>query len=137
MGKYSKLLYALTITILLVPVVGLGINSFNVTNFLAEAYTRSTEDSQSSVEIPDWIRNNAKWWSEGKIEDNDFAQGIQFLISKGIMKIPETKQTTDSGSNEIPSWVKNNAGWWADGLISDDDFVKGIQYLIEKGIIRV
>ena len=88
--------------------------------------------------IPDWIRNNAKWWVQGSIGDNDFMSGIQFLIKEGIMNIPETAKTfTADGSQEIPLWIKNNADWWSQGLISDDDFVKGIQYLVEQGIIRV
>jgi len=88
--------------------------------------------------IPDWVKNNAGWWADDMIEDSDFAQGIQYLISEGIMTIPETTQaeTTDD-TQGMPSWVKNNAGWWADGQITDDDFVKGIQYLVGQGIIRV
>jgi hypothetical protein len=87
--------------------------------------------------IPEWIRNNAKWWAQGAIGDNDFVSGIQYLIKEDIMQIPETTSTTTSKSDEIPSWIKNNADWWSQGLISDDDFVKGIQYLVEQGIIRV
>jgi hypothetical protein len=88
--------------------------------------------------IPDWVKNNAGWWADDMIEDSDFAQGIQYLISEGIMTIPETAQVETTGDTQgIPSWVKNNAGWWADGAITDDDFVKGIQYLVGQGIIRV
>jgi len=88
--------------------------------------------------IPDWVKNNAGWWADDMIEDSDFAQGIQYLISEGIMTIPETAQAETTGDTQgIPSWVKNNAGWWADGAITDDDFVKGIQYLVGQGIIRV
>jgi len=94
--------------------------------------------ASSSLVIPDWIRNNANWWSEGAIADRDFISGIQYLIKEGIMQIPETTSTiTASESNEIPSWIKNNADWWSQGVISDDDFVKGIQYLVEQGIIKV
>ena len=95
------------------------------------------ESVKSISIIPDWIRNNAKWWSEGTIGDSDFVSGIQYLIKENILKIPPTSQGTSSGSNEIPSWIKNNAGWWADGMISDDDFVKGIQYMITNGIISI
>ena len=90
----------------------------------------------ASIEIPIWIKNNAKWWSEGSIGDSDFIKGLQYLIQQKIMKIPETK-TGSVNSQTIPNWVKNNAGWWASGQVSDDDFVKGIQYLIINGIIKV
>jgi len=39
----------------------------------------------SGVALPDWIKNNAKWWSEGKISNNDFVLGIQYLIQNGII----------------------------------------------------
>ncbi len=84
--------------------------------------------------IPSWIKNNAKWWSQGQIGDSDFIKGIQYIIQNGIMKIPQTQ--TSPSSNQIPSWIKNNAGWWASGQISDDEFVKGIEYLVSEGIIN-
>jgi len=96
------------------------------------------EEEQTKPQIPNWIRNNAEWWAQGAISDNDFVSGIQYLIKQGIMQIPETTSTSMAGQlNEIPAWIKNNADWWSQGLISDDDFVKGIQYLVEKGIIVV
>ncbi len=87
--------------------------------------------------IPNWIKNNAKWWADGSIDDNSFVQGIQFLIKEGIMKIPQTAQGSGSGSNQIPPWVKNNAKWWADGSIDDNSFVQGIQFLIKEGIMKI
>ncbi|HSF28288.1 MAG TPA: hypothetical protein VLA53_04625 [Nitrosopumilaceae archaeon] len=87
--------------------------------------------------IPSWIKNNAKWWSNGQIEDSEFVKGIQYLIENGIMAIPETKSSVSQSSQQIPTWIKNNAGWWADNKISDSDFVSGIQYLINNGIIRI
>lgn len=86
--------------------------------------------------IPEWIRNNANWWAAGTISDNDFIQGIQFLIKNGIIEIPQTPKSA-STVNEIPDWIKNNAEWWGKGQISDEDFVKGLQYLISKGIMKV
>lgn len=88
------------------------------------------------IDIPDWVRNNAGWWADDQIGDSDFVSGIQYLISQGIMSIPET-QSGQSTGEAIPDWVKNNAGWWAQGQIGDSDFVSGIQYLISKGIITI
>ena len=87
--------------------------------------------------IPSWIKNNARWWSGGQIEDADFVKGIQYLIETGVMVIPETELSNSQPSKQIPSWIKNNAGWWADNKISDNEFVSGIQYLINNGIIRI
>ena len=84
--------------------------------------------------IPDWIKNNAGWWADGLIGDEDFLQGIGYLIQNDILVIPETEQGTSSGGG-IPDWVKNNAKWWSDGLIGDSDFVSGIQFLVEEGVM--
>ena len=97
----------------------------------------SKPPTPTGPEIPDWIKNNAGWWSSGQIDDDSFVQGIQWLIQEGIMKIPETQQGTGTGSNEIPDWIRNNADWWSQGLISDNDFVQGIQWLIKEGIMRI
>ena len=37
--------------------------------------------------IPQWIRDNAKWWSEGLITDQDYINGLQYLIQQGIIKV--------------------------------------------------
>ena len=95
-------------------------------------------EKDSEFDVPPWVKNNAAWWADGTIGDNEFIQAIQFLIKEGIMVIPETAQAGDSDSSEgIPPWIKANAEWWSQGLITDNDFVKGIQYLVENGIIIV
>ena len=96
----------------------------------------ASSTTQSDLQIPLFIKNNAKWWSEGQIGDSEFVQGIQYLIKHGIMKIPQT-HSDSSLSQQIPGWVKTNAGWWASGQISDNDFVKGIEYLANSGAIHV
>ena len=89
--------------------------------------------SDSSIVVPDWIKSNAQWWSEGKIGDADFTKGIGYLIKQDIIKVPQTEKA--SQTKKIPDWIKNNAKWWAEGKIGNGDFVKGIQYLIQNGII--
>ena len=44
------------------------------------------ENTLETSSIPTWIKNNAKWWSEDKIDDETFIQGIQFLFKEGILK---------------------------------------------------
>lgn len=39
------------------------------------------------LEIPKWIRDNAKWWSEGLITDQEYINGLQYLIQQGILKV--------------------------------------------------
>lgn len=97
--------------------------------------TMQQNQTSSVVEIPGWVRNNAMWWSKGQLGDYEFVKGIQYLIEKGIMKIPPG-QGGEAQGQQVPSWVKKSAGWWASGKISDGEFVKGIQYLVGSGIIR-
>jgi len=87
--------------------------------------------------IPDWVRNNAHWWSEDLISDTEFSQGLQYLINKKIIWVPETTLESSTNTSEIPSWIKKSAGWWADGLVDDDSFIEGIQYMIKEGIIKI
>ena len=37
------------------------------------------------TKIPSWIKNNAGWWADGIINDEDFAMGIQYLVKNGII----------------------------------------------------
>ena len=96
-----------------------------------------TEEKIENHNIPEWVKSNAGWWSENLIGDNDFVEGIQYLINHNIIKIPPTSVGTETGSNEIPEWVKSNAGWWHKGQIEDDDFLRGIQFLVEQKIIKI
>jgi len=86
--------------------------------------------------IPYWIKNNAKWWSDDKISDDDFLSGIEYLLANNIIKI-NSQNSKVTSSDLIPSWIKNNAKWWSDDKISDDDFLSGIKYLVENNIIKL
>ena len=91
--------------------------------------------------IPPWIKNNAGWWADDKIDDFTFAQGIGFLIKNQIIQINDLPTTSDGeiaveNDIAIPPWIKNNAGWWADDYISDSDFLYGIKFLVETNIIQ-
>lgn len=87
--------------------------------------------------IPDWIRNNAGWWSTGQISDKEFVSSIQYMIDNQIIIIPDLSNSDAVGSDSIPDWIRNNASWWSVGQISDDEFVTAIKFLVEQGIIRV
>ena len=102
--------------------------------------SESLESSLSASEIkpiPDWIRNNAKWWSASQISDQDFVKGLESLVQNGVLQVPQNLTVNSESSGEIPSWLRNNANWWSQGLLSDDEFVNGIQYMTSNGIIKV
>lgn len=46
-----------------------------------------SHEAAPGYEIPDWIKDNARWWADGLISDSDYIGGLQYLISEGIIKI--------------------------------------------------
>ncbi|GBF24892.1 hypothetical protein MnTg01_01237 [archaeon MnTg01] len=53
----------------------------------ADLYVCDLYGKISESNIPEWVKNNVMWWSAGKISDNDFVSGIQYLIENGIIQI--------------------------------------------------
>ena len=37
--------------------------------------------------VPEWIKNNAEWWSQGLISNDEYLDAIQYLIQKGIIQV--------------------------------------------------
>ncbi len=93
-------------------------------------------EPKERISIPEWVKNNVKWWSEGAIDDESFVSGIQYLVKEKLIDVPINQKTVKE-SNDIPLWIRTNAAWWADGQITDSDFVKGIEFLANSGIIQV
>jgi len=50
-----------------------------------------SQTTSSAEMIPDWIKNNASWWSDNLIDDIDFINGLQYLIEHKIIKIDNKK----------------------------------------------
>ncbi|MCH6586100.1 MAG: hypothetical protein IH792_03605 [Thaumarchaeota archaeon] len=111
-------------------------HAFDKETFANAIVVKSKPQDFMESNVPDWIKANADWWSQGQITDADFTTGIQYLIAQGIIIIPETQISADS-SNVIPDWLRNNAEWWADGLITETEFIQGLQWLIANGIIII
>ena len=119
--------------------IGLAIDSKNnvyaidkVNNSVQKFSSFGTADE---IIIPAWVKNNAKWWSEGLYDNTDFATGINYLIRQGV--IHSHIDSSESNSNvKIPGWMKTNVNWWINEAISDKEFTDEIQYLISAGIIK-
>ncbi len=86
--------------------------------------------------IPLWVKNNAMWWYEKQIENEDFVAGIQYMINEEIITIPET-EISESKSDEIPQWISNIAGYWSNDLITDAEFIQAMQWLVSNGVMKV
>ena len=94
------------------------------------------KNMKSNVSIPKWVKTTAKMWSQGDVQDSEFTNAIQYLISNGMMQIPHDASGTSS-SQTIPKWLKHSTSMWADGQTTDNEFVQSIQWLITQGIVQV
>ena len=54
--------------------------------------------------VPNWVKNNAGWWADDLISDNEFVNALEFLIKEGIIKI-DAKAASEK-LDIIPDWVK-------------------------------
>ena len=86
---------------------------------------------KSSERIPSWIKNNGKWWNEGKILDSAFLDGIKYLIETEVIVI-ESEDNTQQGSKEkcdpnfLPDGTIITTYLWSDGKcynIPESDFM--------------
>jgi|GEM_PF-5032751 len=113
-----------------------------------ELIPQDTDLQQDTQAVPEWIKNNAEWWSQGEIDDATFKKSIQFLIQEKIINVPTGPNVSVSKDDEfveeeveqtfqIPKWIKNNAEWWYLGQLTDNEFTKSIEYLVKEGIIKI
>ncbi len=65
----------------------LGKQGLSKVTYDGESLWNYEADASTDLGIPQWIRDNAKWWSEGLITDQDYINGLQYLIQQGILKI--------------------------------------------------
>lgn len=63
-----------------------------------------------NLSIPTWVKNNAKWWSDGTISDTDFTSGIEYMVNQKIISFSEhsKKQGTTSKDTAKSPNAKNN-----------------------------
>lgn len=54
---------------------------------IATSLTVSLQASGQNYNIPSWIKNNAKWWAEDQIGEEDFLKSIEYLADKKIILI--------------------------------------------------
>jgi len=66
------------------------------------------QHSSSTNLIPAWIKNNAGWWATDQIEDDDFINGIEYLIKIQIITIDPKKIQGDVELEDVtfsPAWT--------------------------------
>lgn len=95
-----------------------------------------TTSSATAEKVPEWVKNNAAWWSEDQIDDQAFVKSLEFLVNEKIIKVTASNADTKKAT-EIPTWVKTTAAWWSDGTISEDEFFSAVEFLVNSNIISV
>lgn len=85
--------------------------------------------------VPSWIKNSALKWSQQEISDNDFINGMRWLVEHQIIPVEDIVETVDSSI--MPDSVKKIAYVWSRGQVPDIEFVHGIEYLIRHGVIEL
>ena len=66
-------------------------NNIILIDFVPCNYEIQDQTISPSKSVPDWIKNNAIWWSDNLIDDTDFINGLQYLIEHKIIKIDNKK----------------------------------------------
>lgn len=123
--------YTFIFAILLFSLTGLLLSSVSV-------------DAESDKIMPDWFKNNAKWWKEGLITDTDMINALENLMIQDVIPLDkfvkssstETQTDVKKDGGSIPSYQKDVFGFWSEGVVSDDEIVNSVGFLMNKGIIN-
>ena len=102
---------------------------------------------EHNAEIPDWVREAAERWLEGKISDGDFWDALTVLAKSelarddvpGSMNVPTAKAGTASMAAPLTprviEWIETRTAWWLDGKITDGQFVSAIHHFGKAGYL--
>ncbi len=63
-------------------IIGLSVSVYSL------VFTQNVE-AKYSYKIPEWVKANAGWWSEGHITDAEFSYTLQWLFDHGFVEIKE------------------------------------------------
>ena len=83
-------------------------------------------------QIPEWVKNNAKLWSENQIDNESYFNALEVLIEDSIIK----PKYVLIGEEKIPEWVKNNAKLWSENQIDNESYFNALEFLMENNIIQ-
>jgi len=82
-------------------------NNIILLDFIPCSKIIESQTTSSAKLVPDWVKNNARWWSEDLIEDTDFINGIEYLIKKQIVSIDNKEILSDVPLEDVkfsPNW---------------------------------
>ncbi|MFZ8937785.1 MAG: hypothetical protein ACO2Y5_05995 [Nitrosopumilaceae archaeon] len=89
---------------------------FTLTIIGSAGFSMSALAEETSV--PDWVKNNALWWAEGKITEQEYLNAIQFLIEEGIITVSVVDETAAEALEDPRSLFFESAREIAPSIIS-------------------
>ena len=89
------------------------------------------QHSSSTNLIPVWIKNNAGWWATDQIEDDDFINGIEYLLKIQIITIDPKKIQGDVELEDVTFSSAWNIGGSIEGAEIKKDFVSVLSSFFE------
>src|SRR3990170_1419338 len=54
---------------------------------MEQTIDHSNTPEREAYTIPEWVKANAGWWSEGHISDSEFSNTLQWLFDHGFVEI--------------------------------------------------
>ncbi|MGI9567218.1 MAG: peptidase [Nitrosopumilus sp.] len=81
-----------------------GIEFLIEDGIIAVPPTQVSSESSSDESVPAWVKSNAGWWADGTISDDEFVNGIQYLIKSGLISI-----STDTESEKEVKPLKSKS----------------------------
>jgi hypothetical protein len=96
------------------------------------AITTFIIENDGTIGIPYWIKDISQMWTNGQMEDVEFAKSIQFLIDQNVIFNSKAGQEL-----QIPKWFKVTTAWWANNYIPDTVYGDSLQFLIDERVIII
>lgn len=62
-----------------------------------------TASSAAGELVPDWVKNTAKWYGEGKISETEFLNAMRYLVDNKIILLEKTAAKTTIANIIIPN----------------------------------
>lgn len=60
----------------------------------------SNASAQQSSSIPSWVKSTAKYWVSGDVSDSDFIKAIQWMVTNGIIVLPNNSASTSNSNTQ-------------------------------------
>ncbi len=69
--------------------------------------------------LPNWIKKNSVWWSEGALDKSDFVLAVKYIIKQGLIQTPPTSgyYSTQDNSSASVDQLRKYMQLWSSGEI--------------------